>query len=142
MLGGAACAFLEEDVTMQVAADHFAVTGVLPAMRAGRARSADRVPLPRRSAALPAGTDPRGTTRVLRVAYRQSIGMSRATYVLTSTQAWSSPLRRARLRVELAPGLEATVSPSLGAARRASTGGWTFEAEFRNWMPDADVRLH
>lgn len=76
-------------------------------------------------------------TLTVRTVYRQAMRTTYARYIVTTTQYWGAPLRRARFEIRLPPGAK---DPSFSypfRPRGPSVLVWTYEAQ--DFLPREDI---
>lgn len=73
----------------------------------------------------------------VRTVYRQAMRSTYARYIVTTTQAWGQPLRRASFEVRLPPGAKDPTFSYPFRPKGPSVRVWTYEA--RDFMPREDV---
>jgi hypothetical protein len=76
-------------------------------------------------------------TLTVRTVYRQETPSTYARYIVTTTQYWGAPLRRASFEVRLPPGAKYPSFSYPFRPRGPSVRVWTYEAE--NFLPHADI---
>ena len=79
-----------------------------------------------------------GDTVTVESIYRQKIATEYARYIVTTTQAWGRPLRRASFEIRLPPGaIPLEFSFPFEQHGTASETSYTYEA--RDFFPDRDI---
>lgn len=73
----------------------------------------------------------------VRTVYRQAMRSTYARYIVTTTQAWGQPLRRASFEIRLPPGARDPTFSYPFRPKGPSVRVWTYEA--RDFMPREDV---
>jgi hypothetical protein len=78
-------------------------------------------------------------TLVAEAVYRQALRGDYARYIVTTTQAWERPLRRAAFEIRLPAGVEPVEFSFPFAASEGEAGVYRYEAT--NFLPDRDITL-
>jgi hypothetical protein len=73
----------------------------------------------------------------VRTVYRQAMRTTYARYIVTTTQAWSEPLRRASFEVRLPPGAQDPQFSYPFRPKGPSVRVWSYEA--RDFLPGEDI---
>ena len=76
-------------------------------------------------------------TLTVRTVYRQAMLGTYARYIVTTTQAWGQPLRRASFEVRLPPGARDPTFSHPFQPKGPSVRVWTYEA--RDFLPREDI---
>lgn len=77
------------------------------------------------------------TAMTVRTVYRQAMHATYARYIVTTTQAWDQPLRRASFEVRLPPGATDPWFSHPFRPKGPSVRMWTYEA--RDFLPREDI---
>jgi hypothetical protein len=78
-------------------------------------------------------------TMTVRTVYRQVMRTAYARYIVTTTQHWGQPLRRASFEIRLPPGARNPTFSYPFRPKGPTVRVWTYEAE--NFLPRADVEV-
>jgi hypothetical protein len=73
----------------------------------------------------------------VRTVYRQAMRSTYARYIVTTTQTWGEPLRRANFEIRLPQGAKNPVFSHPFRPKGPSVRVWTYEAE--NFLPREDI---
>jgi hypothetical protein len=79
-----------------------------------------------------------GDSIVVESVYRQKINARYARYIVTTTQVWGRPLRRARFEIRLPSGSE-PLDFSFPFERKRARGEVYYAYEARDFFPDRDI---
>jgi hypothetical protein len=80
----------------------------------------------------------RGDSIVAEAVYRQELHAEYARYIVTTTQLWGRPLRRADFEIRLPPGAE-PLDFSFPFERRSARGEIYYAYQAQDFFPDRDI---